>query len=355
MSSSTEHTLEYLASEVLKKTQLELHHQNGNTQDSTQISTPIIDLVLRSKILQLNIAKIDHATTSVLISPKQSLQLINDTVDLLLNDHDAATQTLKLQFMLSSMSSALDEETANKIQNHTNIFNEQIAQITKITPYNTTTIRQLYDQLFDLMCVNERYIEQLADDEALDSISEREITAALTNVFPQAEIKQYKALPNKEKIVQIRRLIDVIYGIRLYDRDTGKGGSSITDIPKLIEMDLSELFGDISSKLEMIEAEIQNYTKIIEMEYAKPGTITVPLLSLQCDLRNRYQFMEYLKHYKQEIIQSTEILNTVIQQFDDELKSLHVLFKSGENPLKTHVYPKFAQLSYFWKLMIAEK
>jgi len=355
MASSTEQTLEYLVSEICKKAQSTLHHQGVSAQHNAQISVPIADLVLRAKIMELKLCEIDHHTQSVLVSPKQASQLISSTVDTLLTSHEAGIQTLKMQFTLAAMSKDLDADITKKIEFQRTMFSAQIEDIIKIIPYNASSITKLYDDLFELLCLNEKYIEGAADDDELDRIAEREINAALENVFPRAQIKQYKALSAKAKTVQVERLIDIIYGIRLYDRDIGKGGSSITDFPKLIEMDLSEMYGDINDKMEAAQLQIESYTKIIELEYAKPGTITVPLLALQGELRNRFQSLKYLKHYKDEIIQSTEILHTIIKKFNDELKSLHLLFKSEQNPLKTQVYPKFAQLAAFWKLIIAEK
>ena len=289
---------------------------------------------------------------SILISPKQAQQLINATADTLLNGKESSIETLKMQYILSHITSELDAEITKK-SNLSENFYEQIGEIIKIIQYDST-INKLYDDLFELLCLNERYIEDITDPEQeLDGIAEREINAALENVFPRDSIKEYKSLSSKKKRIQLERLIDIIYGIRLYDRDIGKGGSSITDIPKLIEMDLSEMYTEINNKIETIQIEIENYTKIIELEYLKPGTITTPLLSLQSELRNRYQFIKYLIHYKDEVIQSTEILHTIIKKFNDELKALHSLFKSEQNPLKTQVYPKFAQLSIFWKLFIS--
>lgn len=359
MASSTEQTIDYLVGEVCKKTQSALHHQNGNIQHIAQISPEITDLVLRSQISALKITNdITHKTKSILISPTQTQELVNVTCDLLLNAKKCGIETLKMQFIISTLTKELDAEITKKVEYHGNMFSEQIDEIIKIIPYNDNTINKLYDDLFELLCLNEKYIEDIPftdPEQEIDGIAEREINAALENVFPRISIKEYKSLSTKNKKIQIERLIEIIYGIRLYDRDIGKGGSSISDIPKLIEMDLSEIYTEINQQLESIQIEIENYTKIIELEYLKPGTITAPLLVLQSELRNRYQFVKYLSHYKDEIIQSTEILHTIIKKFNDELKSLHLLFKSQQNPLKTQVYPKFAQLSQFWKLFIAEK
>lgn len=356
MAASSEYTFEYLACEVATKAQNAAHHQHhGRSHHMAEISPQIADLVLRTQILNSKLSDINLSTKSLLLSPSQSTQLINRTVDLLLKSSDTGIETLKMQFTVSTMAKELDNEITKRIESQRTMFSDRIEEIIQIIPYNTSTINKLYEDVFELLLDHEKYIESIAEEENIDNIAEREMNAALENVFPRSQIKHYKALSKKAKKVQIDRLIDIIYGIRLYDRDIGKCGSSMTDFPKLIEMELSEMYGVIGDAMESVQGQIESYNKVIELEYHKPGTITAPLLTLQSELRNRWQYVEYLKHYKDEIIQSTEILHTVLKKFGDELKSLHSLFKSEQNPLKTEVYPKFAQLATFWKLILAEK
>ena len=53
--------------------------------------------------------------------------------------------------------------------------------------------------------------------------------AALQSVFPQTELGVFMALGKEEKESQLRELASIVTGIRLFNRDCGKGGEGIDD------------------------------------------------------------------------------------------------------------------------------
>ncbi|KAK2527730.1 hypothetical protein Q9966_010179 [Columba livia] len=57
----------------------------------------------------------------------------------------------------------------------------------------------------------------------------REVTAALQSVFPQTEMNTFISLSKKNKEQQLKNLAMLVTGIRLYNKECGKGGSSIDD------------------------------------------------------------------------------------------------------------------------------
>ena len=74
------------------------------------------------------------------------------------------------------------------------------------------------------------------------------------------------------------------------------------------------------------------------MEYAKPGSCTAPLLSLQKELTNRHQFLKILKQLQSDTTKSTTIVHTIIKKFENDMTSIQNLFDQTEPPLKTQVY-----------------
>ena len=53
--------------------------------------------------------------------------------------------------------------------------------------------------------------------------------AALQSVFPQTELGTFMALGKEEKESQLKELTYIVTGIRLFNRDCGKGGEGIDD------------------------------------------------------------------------------------------------------------------------------
>lgn len=53
--------------------------------------------------------------------------------------------------------------------------------------------------------------------------------AALQSVFPQTELGTFLTLSKKDKECQLKELAMIVTGIRLFNRDCGKGGEGIDD------------------------------------------------------------------------------------------------------------------------------
>lgn len=55
------------------------------------------------------------------------------------------------------------------------------------------------------------------------------LIAALQSVFPQTEMITFVSLGKKKKEQQLQNLARLVTGIRLYNKELGKGGRSIDD------------------------------------------------------------------------------------------------------------------------------
>jgi len=62
----------------------------------------------------------------------------------------------------------------------------------------------------------------------------REATAALQSVFPQTELGTFMALSKLDKEKQLKELTSIVTGIRLFNRDCGKGGEGIDNLPSIL-------------------------------------------------------------------------------------------------------------------------
>ena len=57
--------------------------------------------------------------------------------------------------------------------------------------------------------------------------------AALQSVFPQSELGTFLSLQKKDKERQLHELAMIVTGIRLFNKDCGKGGEGIDDCKPL--------------------------------------------------------------------------------------------------------------------------
>nr|XP_014354173.1 PREDICTED: UPF0704 protein C6orf165 homolog [Latimeria chalumnae] len=60
------------------------------------------------------------------------------------------------------------------------------------------------------------------------------VSAALQSVFPQTELGTFLSLNKKNKEHQLKELTMIVTGIRLFNRDCGKGGEGIDNLPAVL-------------------------------------------------------------------------------------------------------------------------
>ncbi len=62
----------------------------------------------------------------------------------------------------------------------------------------------------------------------------REATAALQSVFPPIELGTFMAMSKRDKERQMIELTHIVTGIRLFNKECGKGGEGIDDLPAIL-------------------------------------------------------------------------------------------------------------------------
>ncbi|KAK2118254.1 hypothetical protein P7K49_005141 [Saguinus oedipus] len=86
-----------------------------------------------------------------------------------------------------------------------------------------------------------------------DITTVREVTAALQSVFPQAVLGTFLTLSKKDKERQLKELTMIVTGIRLFNRDCGKGGEGIDDLPGVLHEAIPATLQHIDDQLEKIQ------------------------------------------------------------------------------------------------------
>ena len=80
-----------------------------------------------------------------------------------------------------------------------------------------------------LTCFYQRELHDQSPD--LDISVVREATAALQSVFPQTELGNFLSLSKRDKDRQLIELTQIVTGIRLFNKECGKGGEGIDNLP----------------------------------------------------------------------------------------------------------------------------
>ncbi|KAL5510723.1 hypothetical protein EMCRGX_G006320 [Ephydatia muelleri] len=177
----------------------------------------------------------------------------------------------------------------------------------------------------------------------------REATAALQSVFPQMELGSFMALDKGEKEVQLKELTSIVTGIRLFNRECGKGGQGIDDLPSILrdavqvttqvaESELSKSlqisFESTAALLHIMETSLHPYSHMV-------GTIKKCLV-------NSRQHESIIQALKQDIVQCAKQLELTEQDFQAKMAALKATVQSKTAVPTSQVYPLFTALSQLW-------
>lgn len=286
------------------------------------------------------------------LNAEQEKDLINLTMEQCVRKDDPIFETIKMQVTFESFYATelhrLRQEQVKKDQSNK-------AQLEKIVSIGTNLqsnaqVASLYRAMFKLMLSN-----SCVDEGRRDRNVEREIAAALESVFPQAGLNAFNMMSPDEKGNQIRDLVNIVLGIRLFNREIKKGGAGIVDIPSLVSADVDKLYEDLELESTEMGDICYTYSDIINLEFEKPGSIAAGLARLQEELTNRRQYILLVHQLQHEVLESIDVIKAGKQQLFEEMEQLKTLVGLRTSVPKEQVYPKFHVLAGTWKALIRER
>ncbi|XP_029079153.1 cilia- and flagella-associated protein 206 isoform X4 [Monodon monoceros] len=173
--------------------------------------------------------------------------------------------------------------------------------------------------------------------------------AALQSVFPQAELGTFLTLSKKDRERQLKELTMIVTGIRLFNRDCGKGGEGIDDLPAILQEAIPATTQHVDSQLEVVQDQAYRYTAILE-KVAKNPLLSQELqpYMLKEALYNVRQYEFFLQIILSDIITCAQEVEMMIKQLGAQLEQLKFTVKSKTAVPTSQVFPIFIALSNLW-------
>jgi hypothetical protein len=136
---------------------------------------------------------------------------------------------------------------------------------------------------------------------ATSSTIEREVAAALESVLPRAGLRPFVSLSTPEKVAQLCELSNIVIGIRLFNRDIGKGGVGLESFNDIINHPARTLIKDLNYQVSEIMEQSDKYTMFFNVlsELPNPGTA------------------EQIEYYKQELTYKRQFLIYILELKSD--------------------------------------
>uniref|UniRef100_A0A8D0DW11 Cilia- and flagella-associated protein 206 n=1 Tax=Salvator merianae TaxID=96440 RepID=A0A8D0DW11_SALMN len=270
-------------------------------------------------------------------------KLIMLCVDRLLDTRNPSLDTIKMQVYFD-MNYTTRVELINE-QHH--VLESRLAPVSREITDNRARTREEFESIYRKIVSYVLLRSGLGSPTDIKVI--REATAALQSVFPQTELATFLSLNKKEKERQLKELTMIVTGIRLFNKDCGKGGEGIDDLPAILNEAIPAATHHIDIELQTSRDLAHKYTALIEMMHqSQNAEMELKVTMLKEVLYNVRQHEAFLCIILSDVITCAQEVDIMQKQFAAEMEQLKNIVRSKTAVPTSLVYPVFIALSNLW-------
>uniref|UniRef100_A0A8C4RQ69 Cilia- and flagella-associated protein 206 n=1 Tax=Erpetoichthys calabaricus TaxID=27687 RepID=A0A8C4RQ69_ERPCA len=304
------------------------------------VSETLVAFIVKAVVLDSrNEFNVDRTLT------KNDVQkLIKLCVDRLLDQKSPSLDTIKMQVYFdmnyTSRGEFLDE--------HHSVLESRMApvsrEITDSRARSRDELETLYRKIVSFVLLR----SGLGSPTDISTV--REATAALQSIFPQSELGTFLGLNKKDKERQLNELTMIVTGIRLFNKDSGKGGESIDNLPAILNEAIPAASKHYEAEMKLSLNLAQRYTTLLEKlaseDSEKDQNMQTDLMKQA--LYNVRQHIVFLRIIMSEIITCAQQVESLQQQFGVRMEQLKSTVRTKTAVPTAQVYPHFIALSHLW-------
>ena len=219
--------------------------------------------------------------------------------------------TIKLQI---GYDSAYVRQEVQRQQNITSLSHESNRLIDEIVSFEPRSgndfegITLLYKKIFNyLLYKNKQHIignySSIQLTSAVSNTIEREVAAALESVLPRAGLRPFVSLTTPEKVAQLCELSNIVIGIRLFNRDIGKGGVGLESFSEIINHPARSLIHELNQEVAEIMEQSDRYTMYFNVlkELGAMAGSPPQIEHYKDELTYKRQFLIYILELKSDV------------------------------------------------------
>lgn len=270
------------------------------------------------------------------------LQMLIERATIRLCERDSPPiETIKMQAEFDStyvlMEEALESERREKGSQTKLLIDNVLRAAAKANNYETmnAVYREIYSFLAKMSPANKE---------------EEEIAAAMESVFPRIGLKSFVQLTAEEKRGQLQELVRLVTGIRLFNREMGKGGARLDRVESLASNKVNDLRDILQAETAEQHALAMRYQEtLVYCHLRSPeGVSTQQTTRWAQELANRRQYCAYLSSLAEDLAASGQRIDAQRQSFSNQIKQLKGLVQGRASVPKDQVYPKFDAIAAAW-------
>lgn len=306
------------------------------------------------------------------LGPGEVVVLIELAVERLCEPDAPAMQTIKMQVGFDSTYVYFEEELAARKRARDEDRRALVRHILAVRPKSGSdyeTLTALYRDIYTYVLRVSRGGKPLErpafghgpgflrsreptapEENESDPATEREVAAAMESVFPRIGLKSFVQLSSEDKRAQLEELGRIVTGIRLFNRECGKGGAGLARVEDLVTTKVQDLRQILDQEsVEQQELCTRYQETLVYCHLRRPDGVS-PRQSTRWaqELANRRQYCAYLASLGEDATASGQRVAQRREKFTCELEELKTLIGGRASVPKEQVYPKFDAIASAW-------
>jgi hypothetical protein len=261
-------------------------------------------------------------------------ELVKIAVAKLSQSDSPQLETVKMQVAVMSAKEQLRQEAERKNQAHA-FKSEQLVQ-------------EIVDKRDEAQVFGDIVLYILHETKLLDNTNdqiEKETMNALESVIPRNYIGSFVTQSPQEKKSQLNDLWKIVWGIRLFNKATKKGGAGIEQITEKVPQAISVHKDLITKELDETDRICVDYVSVLTSGAVKDDALAT---RLRAELTNRRQYSAFLGELQ---YFSVELYSKVIELekfYSSHTKEIKSIVEESTSVPKSTIYPMFILLVDNW-------
>ncbi|XP_072032769.1 cilia- and flagella-associated protein 206-like [Amphiura filiformis] len=269
-------------------------------------------------------------------------KLIKICVDRLLDSRSSALDTVKMQVYFDMNYTT----RADFLDEHRRVLDQRLQPVIREITDSRARTREELESLY------RKIVSAVLLRSGLGSPTDiavvREATAALQSVFPQTELGTFMSLIKRDKERQLVELTQIVTGIRLFNKECGKGGEGIDDLPAILNEAVPATTQNVDAAIQRACGIAFRYTALIERMMSGEVAGGPSMHALKEALINVRQHEAFLRIILNDVISCAQQVEMLESQLASRLEQLQATVQSKTAVPTAQVYPQFINLSHIW-------
>lgn len=303
------------------------------------VSETLVAFMVKAVVLDpANEFNVDRTLT------KEDVQkLIKICVDRLLDNRAPALDTVKMQVYFD-----MNYTTRNDfLEEHRRVLESRLQPVIREITDSRARTREELESLY------RKIVSAVLLRSGLGSPTDiavvREATAALQSVFPQTELGTFMSLVKRDKERQLQELTMIVTGIRLFNKECGKGGEGIDDLPAILNEAVPATTQNVDAEIQQTCGMAYKYTALVERMLNKDLEVDPSQLQLiKESLINCRQHEAFLRIILHDVICCAQQVEMLESQLAARMEQLQATVQSKTAVPTAQVYPQFIHLAQIW-------